>query len=264
MERISIYDSHSSQNFGGSREDILFSIILDPSSDECVPLLARVFAGKTKEELLCSHEAMQAQVKLHSIVKHTADVVSMKARHRKHQLEVTAEGAKSEKSPLKSTLGLGGLELKVEEEERSEGRKSLKGKVTLLKPATASSARFEMDSAKSGSMKAGGSLKSGSVKSGSVKWRVRCNTGGLSKPSSQPMTSEAVLLGTSRGGGDLMNPREWSVLSYPLPKFPSSSHSLLASIQDAFKESHFHKSIYYAKKTVNLIYSEYLILVGKP
>ena len=78
----------------------------------------------------------------------------------------------------------------------------------------------------------------------------------VGQPLTHPMTRQTVLLGSSpaamatEGHQEVLSPREWSVLSYPLPEFPTSSHSLLATVHDDFNESHFHKSIYYSKKNV--------------
>ena len=203
------------------------------------------------------HEAAKAQVKLHSIIRHTASVVKSRATLREKMFQkATLEGTKS--SPLKSALGLERLELKVEEEGREEETISrLDQTVTsssLRKPAsTSSSVKLEAATPKTVSVK--------SSKEGHLKRRRKKRERGATslKPSSQPMTSHTVLLGSisqesgGRGGGqDLLSPREWSVLSYPLPEFPTSSQSLLASLQDGVEESKFHKSIYYSKKTVRL------------
>lgn len=269
------------QNIEGAKEDVMFSILLNPRSDECVPLLARIFAGKSKEELLCTLEAAQAQYKLHLFIKHIGNLISLKAKY-KSSKDSETEDAPSKKSPLKSALGLEALELKVEKEEKKARRRTtspqlssqnlsstaktmsqlspqdLFGTVKTLPqlfPRNISNARrhraasLELEHVKSGSEK----LES--AKSGSGSGVRRRRRSELTKPLSRPMTSEAVLLGDSQEQGDrdqeVLNPRDWSVLSCPLPKIPSCSHGLLASIQDGFEETHFHKSIYYSKKQVS-------------
>ena len=52
------------QDTAGSREDLLASLILDPSNEECLPLIARVFPGKSKATLLQSGDAVTVETRL--------------------------------------------------------------------------------------------------------------------------------------------------------------------------------------------------------
>lgn len=67
----------------------------------------------------------------------------------------------------------------------------------------------------------------------------------------QPLQQEEskwMWLGPERA--EKVIPREWYVLSYPLPEVSSVPQSLLASLKESVKESLFHESIYYSKKKV--------------
>ena len=46
-------------------------------------------------------------------------------------------------------------------------------------------------------------------------------------------------------------PREWSVLSYPLPELSTDPHGVLPALKDYMEEHNFHRCIYYTKKNVN-------------
>ena len=52
------------KNNTGSCDDLLTALLLDPDSEECTPLLARTFPGKTSESLLASERARQLSAEL--------------------------------------------------------------------------------------------------------------------------------------------------------------------------------------------------------
>lgn len=63
-----------------------------------------------------------------------------------------------------------------------------------------------------------------------------------------PKGSNWLLMGH---GMKKMIPREWYVLSCPLPEVPSIPQSLLEALKESIKETVFHESIYYSKKIVS-------------
>ena len=60
------------QDAAGSREDLLASLILDPSNEECLPLIARVFPGKSKATLLQSGDAATVETRLKSDIQRSS------------------------------------------------------------------------------------------------------------------------------------------------------------------------------------------------
>ena len=53
----------------GTKEDIITSLVLDPNNEECLPLIARVFPGKSKTDLLEGSQARAAVSKLEADIR---------------------------------------------------------------------------------------------------------------------------------------------------------------------------------------------------
>ncbi len=62
----------SPQDSTGTKEDILAALVLDPDNEECLPLIARVFPGKSKTDLLQSHDAEAVADRLTSLIQSKA------------------------------------------------------------------------------------------------------------------------------------------------------------------------------------------------
>ena len=52
----------------GAQEDLLASLILDPSNEECLSLIARIFPGKSKTSLLQSSDVALLESRLKSAI----------------------------------------------------------------------------------------------------------------------------------------------------------------------------------------------------
>ena len=214
----------------GSKEDVVFAVVLDPKSDESLSLIARVFLGKTKEDLLCSYEAIRAQVKLRAVFKHTA-VRYMRASQRRPATcpELVA------KSPKKLQSHLDGINLKVAEDEPQEkaGEKGM-----WLPPVTPTRFTRKEEGPK------------GEGKRKSVEERLSPlfpNKDGQSQEGTEwPIEEEET---ETIEEEKKLKPREWPVLSCSLPKL-SNERRIMASLKKSVKEERFHKSIYYTKKEV--------------
>ena len=95
-------------------------LILDPTNEECLPLLARVFPGKTKNDLIQSHEAETVMSKLHS-------QTSNKPLQKEHTEPSLLEGLpcdielKFAGSDVELALGDGEVEGRSQTEGRSAG-----------------------------------------------------------------------------------------------------------------------------------------------
>lgn len=195
--------------------------MLDPKSDACLSLIARLYSGKSKEELLASHEAIEAQLKLRAVLKY----IGSKFRdHRQFASSPPAVGGEvKEDWSTGAAVYLQGIDLKVEERKKEEKPASGKERITsALAP------------------------KFGSPR----KRRTSLST----KPeSSQLETSRPSLLEENKGPGEdkgQLSPREWFVLSYPLPDISPDPQGILSTLKECWKEEHFHKYIYYSKKNV--------------
>ena len=60
------------QNTSGVKDDIIAALLLHPECEECLSLIARVFPGKTAQELMHSHEASMVRAKLDTEMKRVA------------------------------------------------------------------------------------------------------------------------------------------------------------------------------------------------
>lgn len=205
-------------------------MVLDPKSDECLPLIARVYPGKSKEEILSSREAIQSQIKLKAVLK----LMASKLFKASDKASVASSGVGAscqvEELPRKAALYLDGIDLKVTEDD-SFKRKGRRLHYSL--------------SPQHGSAKSDSTLSSKGKSGGTFKHRA------LQR---KPCLTSLVGIATCREEGEEsrkeLNPREWSVLSCPLPELSSDPKSVLSMLQESIKEEYFHKAIYYTKKKV--------------
>ena len=56
------------QNMSGARQDVLMALLLDPTNDEMMSMLSRMFPGKTVKDVLHSRAANQAKEALANLV----------------------------------------------------------------------------------------------------------------------------------------------------------------------------------------------------
>ncbi len=64
------------------------------------------------------------------------------------------------------------------------------------------------------------------------------------------MSEDTVTIG-SEGGS--IAPRDWTVLSHPLPELTSDPQGVMPILKDCLQEHSFHKKIYYSKKNVSFV-----------
>ncbi len=72
-----------------------------------------------------------------------------------------------------------------------------------------------------------------------------------SKDDVESLVSEEIDTMIIGGEGDSMAPRDWSVLSHPLPELTSDPQGVIPVLRDCLQEHLFHKKIYYSKKNVS-------------
>lgn len=106
------------QDTSGVKDDIIAALLLHPECEECLSLIARVFPGKTAQELMHSHEASTVRAKLDTEMKRVAKLYAP-ASDKPSNLDTIP--------PIASQY-LEGIELKmaelVEEKSNSGSRKS--------------------------------------------------------------------------------------------------------------------------------------------
>ena len=56
------------QNMSGARQDVLMALLLDPTNDEMMAILSRMFPGKTVKDVLHSRAAHHAKEALTNLV----------------------------------------------------------------------------------------------------------------------------------------------------------------------------------------------------
>lgn len=203
---------------------------------ECLSVISCVYSGKSKEDLLSSQEAVEAQVKLQAVLRYMAAKVLK--RPQKAAVSPPPEtsaggddhkgtaspshvragvGRNGDSSPKTAFHHLEGITIQLAEEEVKTDERERAPQASSLRP------------------------KPGSAGKSSLATRDR---------NLQPKESSSMLLDDGKGGSRKVIPREWYVLSYPLPEVSSVPQSLLATLKHSVKEARFHESIYYSKKNV--------------
>lgn len=260
------------------------AIVLDPKSDEYLSLISIVYCGKSREDLLASQEAVEAQIKLQTVLKHSAAGLSRRrywSGGDRGPPSHTGEQKVSDVA-LSPTAAhyLDGIRIKLAEEGEKEASPSIEeralptihrlgeGKspkdVKVSSPHKAASPKSSNlpSSLKSGekvSPKSPEGISLSCLKSPSrppsISGGGGAGEGGEGGDTSlQAKESTWVWLGQGREGAEKVIPREWHVLSCPLPKVPTLPQSLLTSLKESMKESQFHESVYYSKKKVSVGY----------
>ena len=97
------------QNMSGVKDDIIAALLLHPSCDECQSLIARVFPGKSTQELILSHEALKVREKLDSEMVRVAKLFTIQSD----------KGSSSAAITKIASQYLAGIELKVSEQDES-------------------------------------------------------------------------------------------------------------------------------------------------
>jgi len=192
-------------------------MVLDPKCEESFPLIARVYPGKSKEDILSSDDACQTQIKLRVRLKHLAAKISDSSSR-----SANTEATQEEKLPKRALLYLEGINLKVDEDAMVEGNgRAHHSKSDSIKTASASSLTTDH------------------------KHELASQAATQSQTDSSSRLEEVEEL----TDGEALVPRQWSVLHYPLPHFSTNLKSPLCSSQEALKEENIYKTIYYSKKS---------------
>ena len=189
------------------------ALTLDPNNQECISLIARAFPGKSKDELLTSKEAEQRRERLEREIR---------------QLATHNHTGSIDYSTNRTLTGLlGDLNLKFEGSSESDSTPSQAGdlrpqsRVTLFVP-TPSQSEAVVD-----------------VQTESAEPQPALESGALSMATSH------------KDGGDEPTPRNWCVLSHPLPELTSDPQGVMPLLKDCLQEHSFHKKIYYSKRNVS-------------
>lgn len=194
-------------------------------------LIPRLFLGKSKEDLLSGYEALRAQIKLRAVFKHTA-VMYTRASQR-HQ-----EGSSlrwNSKLLDKVASHLDSIDLKVASDKHEPERKSLAKEGDMWLPPLFPPQKSGGESSKEHS---------------TVKERAADHKLSIVLPKREEEEEEE-----EEGAGkeeSKLKPRDWAVLSRPLPELPDDQHGILTMLQTSAQEQHFHKSIYYTKRKVGV------------
>lgn len=222
-----------------------------------------MYCGKSREDLLSSQEAVEAQIKLQTVLKHTA---SRLLRRSYWEDDDDDRGSPSHVGSLevrdgalspKAAFHVDGIKIRLAEEEHGdrpgEGVSVERETPSLGPQRSVEKARFAEGPVSSSQKE---KTSPGSVE-GVLPSCLRSTSHPTKSDSSggrplQQEDSTCMWLGRGKKNAGKAIPREWYVLSYPLPEVSSVPQSLLASLRESVKESHFHESIYYSKKKVSV------------
>ena len=207
----------SPQNLAAVREDLLAALALDPNNEECISLIARAFPGKSKDELLNSKEAEQRREQLEREIM---------------QLTTHKHTGSTDYSANRALTGLlSDLNLKFEGEGSSESD-STSSKAMDIRPHTGVVLFVETPS------------QSEAIVDDQAE----------STEQQPALEGDALSMATSnKDGGDEPTPRNWCVLSHPLPELTSDPQGVMPLLKDCLQEHSFHKKIYYSKRNVRLL-----------
>ena len=234
---FTIISCYNLKDMTGSRADILFSLVLDPKSDSCVTLIACVYPGISKKELLHGQEVLEAQVKLQAVLRHVAMAFVRRSGQGGDDDDKSSPSASDvEGLSPKAAFHLRGLCLRMEEDTDDEKQEP------LSQPA--SGVRGTSSVGKS-SHEHPATLDTTSMEEGR-KWEEWKKWEEIEE---EEQGKEEV----KKGEGEEMEPRKWCVLSCSIPELPCAPQSLLSMLQESVKEAQFHQAIYYSKKEVGTL-----------
>ena len=205
------------------------SLTLDPRSDECIPVIARIFPGKSKEDILWLHPA------------------SNEIRSNMKNLRTKMASPRAVKSPDKdvrpySPLHMFKLELRMGEEDglpsEEEGRDRRNKKDDI---------ETQLQSVGSESSEMAGSVGLGN----------ELLPGSSSRLSQQGVRFQGASPRVGRGISTPTRPGTYSATAQPsLPRLVSSNRRerrrVMPELQECLQEAHFHRTIYYSKKFVSV------------
>ena len=224
-----------------------------------------MYCGKSREDLLASQEAVEAQIKLQTVLRHTAARLSRgsywSGDDEGSPLHVGGQTASDGALPPAAANYLDGIRIRFEDEEGA----SPDSKERALSSIQGLGGGVSLKDGKKVSHKARSDNLPTSLRSGDPKSREGVSQSCLKSPSRPPSISDEgmplqakestwVWIGHGKKGAEKVIPREWHVLSCPLPEVPTASQSLLTSLKESMKESQFHESLYYSKKKVSVCY----------
>lgn len=233
----------------GAKADTLFALILDPKSDEYLSLISIVYCGKSREDLLSSQEAVEAQIKLQTVLKHTASRLFRRSYwdedDRGSPSHVGSQNVREGALSPKAAFHLDGIRIRLAEEEHGDTSSSKSVERVAPSLEKVLSSRSVERNRKSGVKTSPRSVE------GVTPSCLRSTSDTSGGRPLQQEESTWMWFGHGKKKAGKVIPREWYVLSYPLPEVTSVPLSLLASLKESVKESHFHESIYYSKKKVS-------------
>ena len=118
-----VFTCYFVQNLSGVKEDIIAALLLHPDSDECQSLIARVFPGKSVQELVHSDAASKIQLQLNAEMKRVAKLFACSADKSTSTIDSI---------PPVASRYLAGVEIKMAEPDAQEGKLEEKKSDTLV------------------------------------------------------------------------------------------------------------------------------------
>lgn len=195
---------------------------------------------------MSSRDAVEAQVKLQAVLKHTAANLFRKSCSSPSR----GGGQQDREGPLSpiAAMYVEGIKIELTEEEDGKpgDRVSPKYGEKLSRFAQTRSTKPEKRLMERGFPHPKSAEKVSAAPARSA--RSSASSASRAKPL-QEEESKWMWVGPEKA--EKVIPREWYVLSYPLPEVSSVPQSLLAMLKESVKEAVFHESIYYSKKKVS-------------
>ena len=243
----------SLQDTSGTKEDILAALTLEPDNEECISLIARAFPGKSKTDLMQSHDATVCKRKLES------EFERLTVNTQQHQ-ETPSEYTTNRMS-TQTLQHLMGLELKfadipdVLETDNADiaNKEDLRAHNTVAVFVQTPTTR---------DLQSSGHDKDESWKGNTRSEDNESCAGILQIDSSAHDQREHSESGACAAKSEEMSIRQWSVLCHPLPELTSDPHGVLPALKECLQEHTFHKKIYYSKKNVSKPNDQYSRLVS--
>ena len=229
------------QNISGIKDDVIAALLLHPGCEECLSLIARVFPGKTAQELMRSHEASVVRGKLDAEMKRIAELYAPTSDNRP---------SNSGTIPPIASQYLEGIELKMAESAEQKSNSAPRTSLSLTVPSLGPDTKLPFKSFGSSSDKPQPESRATgtkSRKSSTDKKQATVMMEAKSGEEIEPKEEEEEEEGSSL----VVSPRQWSVLECPLPPLTSDPHGVLPALTACLKEDNFHKQIYYSKKAVS-------------
>ena len=214
--------SFAIQDKVGTEEDIIAALILNPDCQESLSLIARVFPGKKKDDLIQGVKADSVRsnlesemIRISSLCSQTHEMVSEDTISPQASKHLTNIGLKF------SEAGGGACASLTSPRDCSSGENGLEDErpcLQILSPE--GTAQIDTQD-----------------KEGGVLLVLVLLVYPIMASYLPPSVSE-------------LSPRAWSILYHPLPELSANPHGVVPELKSCLQEDDFHRNIYYTKKSV--------------